>query len=73
MWIWIGVQDALALHAQYVHSGAKIRNQPNNFEWALEMQIEDLDGNVLSRFRPGKGRTVRRMDRRGRSSLETAG
>ena len=20
---------------------------PNNFEWALEMQIEDLDGNVL--------------------------
>jgi hypothetical protein len=47
MWIWIGVQDVRALHAQYVHSGAKIRNPPNNFEWALEMQIEDLDGNVL--------------------------
>jgi hypothetical protein len=47
MWIWIGVQDVRALHSQYVHSGAKIRNPPNNFEWALEMQIEDLDGNVL--------------------------
>ncbi|MGA8503492.1 MAG: VOC family protein [Candidatus Sulfotelmatobacter sp.] len=47
MWIWIGVQDVRALHAQYVASGAKIRNPPENFEWALEMQVEDLDGNVL--------------------------
>ena len=47
MWVWIGVQDVRALHAQYVASGAKIRNPPNNFEWALEMQVEDLDGNVL--------------------------
>jgi hypothetical protein len=28
-------------------AGAKIRNPPNNFLWALEMQVEDLDGNVL--------------------------
>lgn len=27
--------------------GARIRNPPNNFEWAVEMQVEDLDGNVL--------------------------
>ena len=47
MWVWIGVEDARALHAEYVNSGAKIRNPPNNFEWALEMQVEDLDGNVL--------------------------
>ena len=47
MWIWIGVQDVRALHTQYLASGAKIRNPPNNFEWALEMQVEDLDGNVL--------------------------
>lgn len=47
MWVWIGVQDVRTLHGQYVTSGAKIRNPPNNFEWALEMQIEDLDGNVL--------------------------
>jgi predicted enzyme related to lactoylglutathione lyase len=47
MWIWIGVEDVRALHGQYVASGAKIRNPPENFEWALEMQVEDLDGNVL--------------------------
>lgn len=47
MWVWIGVEDARALHEEYVKSGAKIRNPPNNFEWALEMQVEDLDGNVL--------------------------
>jgi predicted enzyme related to lactoylglutathione lyase len=47
MWIWIGVEDARALHGQYVATGAKIRNAPENFEWALEMQVEDLDGNVL--------------------------
>jgi catechol 2,3-dioxygenase-like lactoylglutathione lyase family enzyme len=47
MWIWIGVEDVRSLHAHYVGSGAKIRNPPNNFEWALEMQVEDLDGNVL--------------------------
>lgn len=47
MWIWIGVEDVRALHSQYVASSAKIRNPPENFEWALEMQVEDLDGNVL--------------------------
>ena len=47
MWVWIGVQDVRVLHGEYVTSGAKIRNPPENFEWALEMQIEDLDGNVL--------------------------
>jgi hypothetical protein len=47
MWVWIGVEDVRALHTQFVVSGARIRNPPNNFEWALEMQIEDLDGNVL--------------------------
>ncbi|MCU1303180.1 MAG: putative lactoylglutathione lyase [Candidatus Sulfotelmatobacter sp.] len=47
MWVWIGVQDVRTLHAIYAKSGAKIRNPPNNFEWALEMQVEDLDGNVL--------------------------
>ena len=47
MWIWIGVPDVRALHKHYETTGAKIRNPPNNFEWALEMQVEDLDGNVL--------------------------
>ena len=47
MWVWIGIQDVRALHAQYEASGARVRNPPNNFEWGLEMQVEDLDGNVL--------------------------
>ena len=47
MWVWIGVENVRALHQQYIASGARIRNPPNNFEWALEMQVEDLDGNVL--------------------------
>ena len=46
-WIWIGIEDVRELHSRYVVSGAKIRNPPNNFEWGLEMQVEDLDGNVL--------------------------
>jgi catechol 2,3-dioxygenase-like lactoylglutathione lyase family enzyme len=47
MWVWIGVEDVRPLHKLYVTSGARIRNPPENFEWALEMQVEDLDGNVL--------------------------
>ena len=46
-WVWIGVNNVEALHEEYLASGAKIRNPPNNYEWALEMQVEDLDGNVL--------------------------
>ena len=47
MWVWIGVEDCRALHAHYLEVGAKIRNPPYNFGWGLEMQVEDLDGNVL--------------------------
>lgn len=47
MWIWIGVEDVRALHERYVAAGAQIRNPPENFDWAVEMQVEDLDGNVL--------------------------
>ena len=46
-WVWIGVGDAEALCKEYEQSGAKIRNPPNNFAWAYEMQVEDPDGNVL--------------------------
>lgn len=46
-WAWIGVGDAQALFEEYRAKGAKIRNQPTNYEWAYEMQVEDLDGNVL--------------------------
>ena len=46
-WVWVGVGDVRALHRLYRERGARIRMEPKNFPWALEMQIEDPDGNVL--------------------------
>src|SRR5687768_17225862 len=46
-WIWIGVEDAERLHQEYASRGVAIRLPPTNFPWALEMQIEDPDGNVI--------------------------
>src|ERR1035437_7296465 len=46
-WVWIDGKDAEALHEEYQAAGAKIRNPPTNYSWALEMQVEDPDGNVL--------------------------
>ena len=46
-WVWIGVGDVRALYETYKERGAIIRREPKNEPWALEMQIEDPDGNVL--------------------------
>ena len=46
-WARIGVEDVDKLHHEYKSRGAAIRLQPTNYSWALEMQIEDPDGNVL--------------------------
>jgi catechol 2,3-dioxygenase-like lactoylglutathione lyase family enzyme len=46
-WVWIGVGDADALLQEYRGTGAKIRHLPTNYDWAYEVQVEDLDGNVL--------------------------
>ena len=46
-WVWIGVGDVEVLFDEYRSKGAKIRHPPTNYEWAREMQIEDLDGNIL--------------------------
>lgn len=46
-WVWVGVGDVRALYQVYRERGAKIRMEPKNFPWALEMQVEDPDGNVL--------------------------
>ncbi len=56
-WIWIDGKNIDALYEEYKASGAKIRHPPTNYSWALEMQVEDLDGNVLrlgSDPRPGE-------------------
>lgn len=46
-WIYIGVGDTEQLFQEYKRSGAFIRQEPTNFFWAMEMQVEDIDGNVI--------------------------
>jgi catechol 2,3-dioxygenase-like lactoylglutathione lyase family enzyme len=46
-WIWTGVNDVKALHEDLRGRGARIRQAPTNFQWALEIQVADPDGNVL--------------------------
>ena len=46
-WTWIGVNDAAALEVEFRAKGAKLRHTCTNYAWALEIQVEDLDGNVL--------------------------
>jgi catechol 2,3-dioxygenase-like lactoylglutathione lyase family enzyme len=46
-WTWIGVNDAAAFEAELRARGAKIRHPATNYSWALELQVEDPDGNVL--------------------------
>jgi len=46
-WAWIGVEDVEKLHDEYKSRGVTIRLPPTNYPWALEMQVEDPDGNVL--------------------------
>jgi catechol 2,3-dioxygenase-like lactoylglutathione lyase family enzyme len=46
-WAWIGVEDAQKLYEEYRRRGVAIKLPPTNYPWALEMQVEDPDGNVL--------------------------
>jgi predicted enzyme related to lactoylglutathione lyase len=46
-WAWIGVDDVQRLYEEYKARGVKIVMPPTNFPWALEMRVEDPDGNVL--------------------------
>ena len=46
-WVWIGVEDVEVLHEQCTARGMIIRLPPTNYPWAIEMQVEDPDGNVL--------------------------
>ena len=46
-WVWVGVEDVAALHAEYLASGATILHPPENYPWALEMKVGDPDGHVL--------------------------
>jgi predicted enzyme related to lactoylglutathione lyase len=46
-WVWIGVEDAEKVHEELKALGVNIRMPPTNYSWAMEMQVEDPDGNVL--------------------------
>jgi catechol 2,3-dioxygenase-like lactoylglutathione lyase family enzyme len=46
-WVWIDGVDVEKVYEELRASGAKIRHKPTNYPWALEMQVEDPDGNVL--------------------------
>lgn len=64
-WVWIGVDDVHPLFETYKSRGAIIRREPVKESWAVEMQIEDPDGNVL-RFGsdPGEERAPSERPRR---------
>ena len=46
-WLWIGVDDADVLLAEFSAKGAHIRSPPKNYSWAYEFTVEDPDGHVL--------------------------
>jgi predicted enzyme related to lactoylglutathione lyase len=46
-WVWVGVADCRKLHEEYTARGVTILMPPTNYSWALEMRVEDPDGNVL--------------------------
>ncbi len=47
-WVWTGAADVEVLHAEWLASGAMIRQGPTNFPWgSLEIQVTDPDGHVL--------------------------
>ena len=46
-WVWLGVDDVEPIYADLKSRGVAVRMPPTNFPWALEMQVEDPDGNVL--------------------------
>lgn len=46
-WIWIGVEDAAAMHAELTARQVEFRHGPRNFPWALEFKVCDPDGHML--------------------------
>lgn len=46
-WIWIGVEDVEKLQQELLARGVAILMPPTNYPWALEMHIQDPDGNVI--------------------------
>jgi predicted lactoylglutathione lyase len=46
--LWVGFNgDIFALYNDLKSKGITIHGEPQNYSWALEMQVEDPDGHVL--------------------------
>jgi catechol 2,3-dioxygenase-like lactoylglutathione lyase family enzyme len=46
-WVWIGVDNAETLYKELVARGVPVRMPPTHHTWAVEIQVEDPDGNVI--------------------------
>jgi catechol 2,3-dioxygenase-like lactoylglutathione lyase family enzyme len=46
-WVWVGVEDAACFYDECRASGVNVIMPPTNFPWALEVRVQDPDGNVL--------------------------
>ena len=45
--VWIGAEDIVPLHREFMAAGARIEAAPANYSWAYEMVVADPDGHVL--------------------------
>ncbi len=46
-WLYLGIEDARAMHRHLTEHGAKLLQEPTNKPWGLEIRVEDPDGHVL--------------------------
>jgi len=46
-WVWIGVDDVRVLYRDLVARRVAVLMPPTDFPWALEIRVQDPDGNVL--------------------------
>jgi predicted enzyme related to lactoylglutathione lyase len=56
-WVWLGVNNVEVIYEDLKARGVAIRMPPTNYPWALEIHVEDPDGNVLrfgSEPKPGR-------------------
>ena len=69
-WVWVGVGDVEALHAEYEQSGARILQPPENFPWACEMKLATRMGTCFDLGRiPRTNRIARDHDHHERHLL----
>jgi catechol 2,3-dioxygenase-like lactoylglutathione lyase family enzyme len=46
-WVWMGVEDVRPIYEHLKAHNWPIKMEPTNFPWALEIHVEDPDGNTI--------------------------